>query len=38
MNSAGSVTAASVIDPSAGFSQVFGSDACRYSATAVKTG
>jgi hypothetical protein len=38
MTSAGSVTSGSVIDPSAGFAQVFGSDACRYSATAVKTG
>jgi hypothetical protein len=38
MTAAGAVTAATISDPSAGFSQVFGTDACQYSATAIKTG
>jgi hypothetical protein len=37
MTGAGAVTAASISDPSAGFLQVFGTDACQYSATAIKT-
>jgi hypothetical protein len=38
MTSGGTVTTATITDPSAGFSQVFGSDACQYSVSAVKTG
>jgi hypothetical protein len=38
MTSSGTVTTATITDPSAGFSQVFGSDACQYSASAIKTG
>ena len=38
MTSAGAITGATITDPAAGFSQVFGSDGCQYSATATKTG
>jgi hypothetical protein len=38
MTSSGTVTAATITDPSAGFSQVFGSDVCQYTATATKAG
>ena len=38
MTAAGLVTGATISDPSAGFSQVFGTDACQYTATAIKTG
>ena len=38
MSSAGTITGATITDPAAGFSQVFGSDGCQYSATATKTG
>jgi hypothetical protein len=38
MTSGGTVTTAAITDPGAGFSQVFGSDACQYSASAIKTG
>jgi hypothetical protein len=38
MNASGTVTAATITDPAPGSFQVFGSDACQYSATAVKAG
>jgi hypothetical protein len=38
MTSSGTVTTATITDPSAGFTQVFGSDACQYTASAIKTG
>jgi len=38
MTSAGTITGATITDPAAGFSQVFGSDGCQYTATATKTG
>lgn len=38
MSSGGTVSGATLTDPAAGFSQVFGSDACQYSVTATKTG
>lgn len=38
MNAAGTITGATITDPAAGFSQVFGSDGCQYSASATKTG
>ncbi len=38
MTSAGRITGATITDPAAGFSQVFGSDGCQYTATGTKTG
>ncbi len=38
MTASGAVTTATVVDPSPGFGQIFGTDFCQYSATAVKTG
>ena len=38
MSSTGTVAGATLTDPAAGFSQVFGTDACQYSVTATKTG
>jgi hypothetical protein len=38
MTAAGAITGGTITDPSAGFSQVFGTDVCQYSATAIKTG
>jgi len=38
MSSAGTVSGATLTDPAAGFSQVFGSDGCQYSVRATKTG
>lgn len=37
MTSSGTVTGATITDPAPGFTQVFGSDACQYSATATKS-
>ena len=34
----GAINGATISDPAAGFSQVFGSDACQYTATGTKTG
>jgi hypothetical protein len=38
MNSGGAVTGATLTDPAAGSTQVFGTGACQYTATATKTG
>jgi hypothetical protein len=38
MSSAGTISGATLTDPAASFSQVFGSDGCQYSVTATKTG
>jgi hypothetical protein len=38
MTAAGAITGGTISDPSAGFAQVFGTDACQYSVTAIKTG
>ncbi|MFL5603720.1 MAG: hypothetical protein ACJ77R_10005, partial [Gemmatimonadaceae bacterium] len=37
MTAAGSITGATITDPGAGSSQVFGSNGCQYTATATKT-
>jgi len=38
MSAAGQITGATITDPAAGFSQVFGSNGCQYSASGTKTG
>jgi hypothetical protein len=38
MTAGGAITGATLTDPAAGFSQVFGTDGCQYTATATKTG
>lgn len=38
MTSTGTVFGATLTDPAAGFSQVFGSDGCQYTVTGTKTG
>lgn len=38
MTSGGTIVGATITDPAPGSSQVFGSDGCKYTATAVKTG
>jgi hypothetical protein len=38
MTANGTITTATITDPSAGFTQVFGSDVCQYTATATKAG
>jgi hypothetical protein len=38
MTSAGTIVGATITDPAPGFSQVFGSDGCKYTATGSKTG
>lgn len=38
MSAAGTIAGATMTDPGAGFSQVFGSDGCQYTVTGSKTG
>jgi len=38
MNASGTITGATITDPAAGFSQVYGTGGCQYTATASKTG